>query len=369
MPSIYQRIEAQGANILDIVTKQVVTGLLDELDGTDVFAEAVYILHNFSAYSQFDDGTGGINLVKDRCDVTASFVMDKTQVPWPVDTPYTTAAYGIRGNQKGTHTPIFWDKTAGILIEHRTEACAIDMDFKMTFQTYDEATRMFDAIKSKYVGSLIGPPFDLVFSYPASRPMQNFLATVYDAKTAYQSKTYLDYVRDMSVGAISFDVRKSELTNPEADVSMMVRCQQIGCVAQLTMDQKEPDVERSDQLAENFTINFQYQIQFGRPTAVVIHTPLAVDNTILPSHFFEQNILTHHHNNAVTGMFQDLMVSDYAKRSYGDYRNSGNIIRIPSYDDWFTADALYRYYEYRPLLIAHFTLDGVQLSWGRSNDI
>lgn len=358
MPTIYQRIEEQGSSILDVVTQQVVTGLLDELDMTKIFEDSVYILHSFSAYSQYDDGTGSVSLQKNRCDVDVSFVMDKTQVPWPVDNAHSTTAYGVAKNQRGTHTPIFYDKKAGILIEHRTVACALDMEFKLTFQSIDNATKYFDIIKSKYTGSLVGRPFDLVFSYPVSRSLFNYLASVYDAKADFANKSLVDYIDAMKVGEISFDVRKSELTKENADVAMMVRCQQMGCVAQLTMDQKEPDVERIDQLPDSFGITFQYQIQFARPHLVVIHTPLSVDNKLLPYEFFENIEHTAHHNNQVTGVFSDLMIHEYAKRSYGDFRNMGQIVRLPTYDDWFSADGQYAFYEYRPVLIAHFTLDG-----------
>ena len=86
MPSINYHIDAAGANILKVVTDQVVTGLLDELDLSEVFADSIYIQQPFSAYSDFSDGKGGITFNKDRCDIEVNYIMDKTQVPWPVET-------------------------------------------------------------------------------------------------------------------------------------------------------------------------------------------------------------------------------------------------------------------------------------------
>lgn len=358
MPSLYYRVEAPGVNILHTVTQQVVTGLLDELDLVRIFKDSVYILEPFSAYSQYDDGSGAPSLVKNRCDVEVNYIMDKAQVPWPVETPYTTTAYGLRSDKKGNHTPILIDDDAQILIEHYTVACGLEMNFTLNFQTYDDATKAFDTIKSKYHGSLIQTPFDISFSYPVSMAMLQYLTAVYQAKTDYASKTLIDYINDKKVTEISFDVRKSELANEDADTALMVRCQQLQCLGQLTMEQREPDVQRVGQLPDSFTLNFTMVFQFGRPNLVAVHTPISVDNTVLPYALFENLIINSHYNPQVAGVYQDLMVSEFMKRSYGDYNRSAQIIRIPSYDDWFTADNQYVFYEYRPFLIAHFTLDG-----------
>jgi len=358
MPSLYYRVEATGKNVLDIVTQQVVTGLLDELDLTDILKDSVYLLQSFSAYSQYDDGSGAISLNKNRCDVEVTYIMDKAQVPWPVETPYTTTAYGLRADKIGTHTPILIDTDAGILMEHYTVACGIDMNFTLNFQTFDDAAKTFDTIQSKYKGTLIQTPFDISFSYPVSMAMYKYLMSVYQAKTDYTNKQLIDYINDKKVTEISFDVRKTQLTDPNADQELMVRCQELSCLALLTMDQKEPEVQRVEQLPESFLINFSLQFQFGRPSLIAIHTPVSVDNTVLPFALFENITNTYHYNPYVTGVYSDLMVNEFMRRSYGNYRHAEQIVRIPIYDDWFTTDHLYQYYEYRPFVIAHFTLDG-----------
>lgn len=358
MPTMYQRIEAQGSSILDIVTNQTVFGLLDELDLMKTMEDSIYILHSFSAYSQFGDGKGGITINKNRCDVTVDFILDKSQVPWPVESVRTSPVLGINGTTKGTQTPILFDNHSNVLMEYHTTPCALDMDFVLKFQNFDEATKTFDTIKNKYSGGHLGPPFDLVFSFPASRAMYDYLAAVYSRRDDYVGKSLVDYIKDHQVSPMSFDVRKSQLTKPDADKMLTIGCTQLGCVAQLTMDQAEPDAEKVDQLSDSFTISFKFQLQFGRPSLVAIHSPLSVDNKPIPYSLFANNTITHHHNNAVTGMFSDLMVHEYAKRSYGDYRNNAQVLRLPVYDDWFKVDGQYGYYEYRPIVICHFTLDG-----------
>lgn len=358
MPTIYQRIEAQGSSILDIITNQVVVGLLDEIDLMETMKDSIYILHSFSAYSQFGDTKGNLTINKNRCDVTVDFILDKAQVPWPVESVGTTPALGVLGTTKGSQTPIFFDKKAGVLMEYHTSPCALDMDFTLRFQNFDQAAKAFDTIKNKYSGGHLGPPFNLVFSFPAGQAMYNYLSSVYSKKDDYVTKSLVDYIKDMQISAMSFDIRKSQLTSPDADKMLMIGCTQLGCVAQLTMDQTEPDAHHVEQLPDGYTLTFKFQIQFGRPSLIAIHTPLSIDNKALPYSFFENNMVTHHHNPAVTGVFSNLMVHEYAKRSYGDYRNSAQILRSPIYDDWFCVDRQYSQYEYRPIYIGHFTLDG-----------
>ena len=358
MPTLYYRVEAPGVNILKAVTDQAVFGLLDELDLVHSFENSVYTMSSFMASSQYDNTHGVPTLTKNRCDVEVSYVMDKSQVPWPVDTPYTTTAYGIRSASKGNHTPLFIDDKAGILIEHHTVACALEMRFILTFVTFDEVSKAFDTIQSKYKGSLIQTPFHLSFSYPVSVGMLKFLIAAYEAKTDYQSKTLLDYINDMKKTQISFDVRKSQLTDPNADKELLIRCQELNCLAQLTMDQKEPDVNLIDNLPDTYSISFTMVLQFGRPTLVAIHTPISIDNTVLPYGLFENIVTNFHYSPDVGGTYQDLMCNEFMRRSYGNYSVAQQIIRLPVYDDWFVVDDQYRYFEYRPFLIAHFTLDG-----------
>jgi hypothetical protein len=46
------------------------------------------------------------------------------------------------------------------------------------------------------------------------------------------------------------------------------------------------------------------------------------------------------------------------RRSYGNFNAAHQLVRIPNYDDWLTFDQTYLFYQYRPFLVAHFTLDG-----------
>jgi hypothetical protein len=358
MPTLYYHVEAPGVNILKTVTDQVVMGLLDEIDLVRYFQDAIYILTSYTAYSQYDDGHGAPTLVKNRCDVEVKYILDKSKVPWPVETPYTTTAYGIRADKKGIHTPILYDPDAGILIEHNTVACGIVMNFTLTFQVFDDCHKAFDTIKTKYSGSLVQKPFDLSYSYPVSFSLLKYLTEVYKAKTAYQNKTLLDYINDYKKTEISFDVRKSQLTQPDADKELMVQVQQLNCLAQMTMDQEEPEVKRVDQVPDSYTINFEFTLQFGRPNLIAVHTPISVDNTLLPYNLFENNIIESHYNPNVSGQYQDLLVGEFAKRTYGNFNNAHAITRLPSYDTWLVSDQYYQNYKYRPLIIAHFTLDG-----------
>ena len=358
MPTMYQRIEAQGSSILSTVTHQVVTGLLDELDLNTLMKDSIYILNSFTAYSQYDDGNGRITINKNRCDVNVSFILDKTQVPWPVESTRTNPALGVKPHLKGNQTPILFDEKAGVLMEYHTTPCALDMDFVLKFLNFDEAARAFDTIKAKYSSAAIGEPFDFSFAFPFSMANYAFLSEIFSRKTDYANKKLTDYVKDMRVSDMSFDVRRSELTDPKADQVLMVRVMQVNCPAQLTMDQTEPDAEHVDQLPDSYSVSFKFVVQFNRPTIIACHCPLAIDNSPLPERFFTNNLITSHNNPSLKWFFSDFMVHEYAARGQGGYNNAFGIVRIPEYDDWFYADNLYERYEYRPILTAHFTLDG-----------
>jgi hypothetical protein len=359
MPSLYYRIEAPGINILKTVTDQVVSGMLDEFGVKDAFTDSVYVMSSFMAASQYSDSNHVANLQgKNRCDIDVAYVMDKAQVPWPTETPYTSPAFGTSLNDRGHYTPVLIDRKAGVLIEHRTVACALKMNFRMTFSTFDQACNVFDAIRTKYNAGFNQSSFDLAFSYPISMGIMEYLVAVYKAKTDFKDKSFLDYVHAMQVALISADVRKSQITDPNADVELMVRCQQLRCLGEVVMEQQEPDVERVNDLPDTYSVSFTLQLQFGRPNVIAVHTPVSIDNTYLPPELFAAVTHTSHDSPLTAGINQDCLINEFMRRSYGDFGNSAAITRSPVYDDWLTSDAQYRFYGYRPVLVAHFTLDG-----------
>lgn len=358
MPSLYYRVDSPGVNILKTVTDEVVSGLLNELDLARYFKDSVYIMSSFMANSQYSTD-GRPDLIKNRCDIDVSYIMNKTQVPWPVDTPYTTTAYGLRSTHKGNKTPILIDVESDILIEQHSVACALDMNFVLTFNNFDEATRAFDTIKTRYEGTLTQIPFDIAFSYPVSLDLLTFLTAVYKAKTNYQNKTLYDYIQDKSVSSINFDVRKSQLTQSNADYALMIRQQQLRCLYLLTMDQKEPEVSRIDELPDGYTLSFNLQFQFGRPTLLLVHTPVSVDNSLLPTSLFSSVTKNYHNNPDVTALYESLFLDNFSRQNYGN-KSAQDILRSPIYDDWFSVDPQYVFFKYRPFAILHFTLDGPQ---------
>lgn len=358
MPTLYYRVEAPGVNILKSVGDDVRDGLLSELDLARYFKDAIYTMSSFMSSSRYSDEDNTPTLTKNRCDVDISYIMDKSQVPWPVDSPYTTSAYGMRASTRGNHTPILVDEKAGIFIEHQTVAAALEMNFTLSFLTFDDATRAFDSIKSRYHGSLIQAPFDLKFSYPVTTGMLEFLYSVYKSKKGYEQKTLFDYINDTKVSDISFDIRKSDLTNPNADRELMIRCHQLRCIAQVTMDQKEPEVARENDVPDYYTISFSAVFQFGRPNLIAAHTPVSVDNTSLPKELFKNVTREDHYDPTAEGIYQDLLCDGFMRDHQGDYNRASRVIRLPEYDNWWCVDQQYQLYKYRPFIIAHITLDG-----------
>lgn len=360
MPTLYHRVETAGIDILNTVAEQVVLGLLGEFSLNKMFQDSIYISSSFLSYSDFGDNQGSLTLNKNRCDVSCEYILDKSQVPWPMDTVYNSPAMGMKPSRNGTYTPVFFDSDAGILAEHQTTPTAINMSFILTFQSFDDAVKTFDIIKSRYSGTLVQNPFDLVFSYPVSMEVLKYLVAVFDAKKSYSDdpdKSILDYLKDIQVSKIDFDVRRNQIAKPDADVQLSVRCQQLGNLGQMTMDQKEPDVQRDSSLPTSYTISFDYVIQFGRPTLLMIHSPISVENNVLPRTLFTNITANHHFNPYVSGLYQNMFVHEYLRRSFGDFNNLSPLIRLPEYDDWLFVDNLYRDYGYKPLIVAHFTLD------------
>lgn len=355
MPRIYHRMEETGYHILNPICEQIVNGLLDKIDALKYMQNSVYILHSMSSYSSSNDRQGGINLTKDRCDVEARFILDGQNVPWPDLSPYTTPAYGMRRDFNGNHRAIFEDTDAMVRLEEYTTPAAIDMDVTLTFQTFDATMRCFDMIKLLNVGTVCDANFDLSYGYPLTMSMNEMLYAVYQARQDYKGKDYIQYLRDYQKNPINFDIRKQQLTADRADTELMVRCQQLMCQGQLTFDQSEPQVIRKDNLPDKYILNFNYKVQFGRPTMVVGIVPVSVDNSFLPFKLFERDATCG--NQYVGGKFQDPWMDPGILMNYKNYVLTNQLIRFPEYDDWIINDSLINTFKFKPFIIGCFTLD------------
>lgn len=354
MPRIYHRMESTGYHILNVIVNEVVNGILDKIDALRYVKNAIYILHSFSSYSSSSDRSGTISLIKDRCDVNAKFVLDPQAVPWPNLAPYSTPAYGLRSDLNGNHRCIFADTDTYVHLEEYTTPAAIDMDFTLTFQTFDAAMRVFDMLKILNVGSVSDAVFDLSYGYPLTNSMMQMLMAVFQTKTGYTGD-FIDYLKQYQKNPINFDIRKQQLTADRADVELMVRCQQLMCQGLLTFDQSEPTVIRENNLPGSYTLEFNFKIQFGRPTMVVGILPVITNNQLLPYYLFEKDLSTD--NPYVSGQFQDPWMDPGILMNYKHYIQTNQLIRFPSYDDWQINDTVLNNFSYKPFIIGAFTLD------------
>ena len=358
MPTIYHRVEAPSRGILQKTSEMIVNGLLLDLQLDEYMQNAIYIGSNFTAYSDYTDENGAPNLVRNRCDVKAEYVLDKAQVPWPVDSRYNTTAMGRRADQAGTHPLVLIDKDASIIIEYLTIASAIELDFDLIFQSYDDAVRALDTIQSKFRGSMVKAPFDIPVAFPVSFSLMEFLVAVWKRKSDYANKKFIEYINDKKITQISFDVRKTQLAETNPDVELKIRTIASDCPLQVTMDMKEPEPEKIDQLADSFHVRFTASLQYPRPVAIIVNTPVSVDNQLLPSELFSSVDVVNHYNPAANLIWENIFLQQATDHSNIGRKEFSPMVRVPYYDDWYVNDPSYNSFGYKPLATIHFTLDG-----------
>ena len=354
MPRIYHRMESTGYHILNAIVDEVVNGILDKIDALKYMKDAIYTLHSFSSYSSSNDRNGTITFIKDRCDVNARFILDPQAVPWPNLSPYSTPAYGLRSDLSGNHRCIFADEDDYVHLEEYTTPAAIDMDFTLTFQTFDATMRVFDMLKILNVGTVSDAVFDLSYGYPLTNSMMQMLMAVYRTKTDFNGD-FIDYLKKYQLNPINFDIRKSQLVDDRADVELMVRCQQLMCQGLLTFDQTEPTVIRENNLPSSYTLEFNFKIQFGRPIMIVGVLPVIANNQHLPICLFERDMTSY--NPYVSGQCQDPWMDPGILMNYKHYIQTNQLVRFPSYDDWRISDHTLNNFSYKPFIIGAFTLD------------
>jgi hypothetical protein len=357
MTTLYHRVEDQSRSILYNTAETVVKALLEDIGQSEYMEEAIYITSGFTTTSDYTDGNGNVNMIRNRCNVKLEYVLDKSQVPWPVETPYTTTA-SLRGvGNVGRHPLVLIDADSSVMIEYQTVPCALNLDFELIYQSYDDALRAMDVLMTKYRGTLLTAPFDIPLDMSVPRSLIEFLVFVYTSKEDYKNKTFLQYLQDKQITRFGFDVRKSDIGSDDPFVELKVHAIQSGAQCQVTMDQNEPEADMVDNLPDSFSVKFRAQFQFGRPIAFIVNCQPAIDNNLIPAELFSSKTAQGHYNPKMSTLYDNIGFSTTFSTSADGRGQFVRFNRYPEYDDWVPRDSLYLKFEYNPLLIQHFTLD------------
>lgn len=338
MANINLVLSETGSRVIDPTVDSIWRQVLTQIGVIQYFDNhQIYIDNDRSASSLAKDDDGNANLLQNRVDIAVDTFYNPTDQHWNNATDYNTGVSGTASRYANLYRSILLDTVSNVSVQEITQPFGMTLSFKLTFLSSDVAQQAISALYSQNTPGSVTHVNDIVYSYPLDMNALVILWAVFKNKTDYPTKdptSFIQYLQDSSQAEISFNIRREAIngngTNPESQ--LVVKRHQMNCQAQLNFDQQKPVVEKQDQLAESYTVEFTYQIQFGRPAILQFTIPPIIDQTPLPYGFFKDS--NEGFVKRLQGGMQTQCFDTVARYLYGGMYSSDLLIRVPPHDSW-----------------------------------
>lgn len=357
MPLLTAPVSESGSRFFDPVIMQIVEAVLVKIGARQYLDKSIYVKYSRRAISGTSTD-GGINLVRNRADISAELIMNPSQVNWDSQyVPMNAPSFGMAQRYVTETKPIFIDPVAGVSLHELTVPSGIDLTFELQFQTFDAADYVFKGLVANSNGSMVLGCHDIQYSYPVGLNLLELLAYVYKLRTSYDGNDFWSYLQTFATQDFHFDTRRVDMGGqPNPIQQLVVQKQQLSCPGLLEFSQREPEVLYSGKFPSSYKITFTYKVQCGRPNELMINLPVVIENQMVYPDIFSRSsksALWEVEGYLVNGAFTDVM------RSLE--REGKSILKcvIPEYDDWTppVKNMLSGIRGYRNVLQAAFTLD------------
>lgn len=354
MPDVFFPVTEISTNILDPLIAQISETVLRQLGIRQYFDTSIYYNTPRTTSSLADDGRGNINLSRNRCDITVEEILNPAGVMWDTATTGNQTAYGTSPSYRSNYQSIFRDDIAGVSILEHTMPAALFFSFKLKFLSFDAAQIAFASILGQNHGTVVGMVHDVVYSYPIALRLLVALSAIHQRRVSFTGdfNAYLDQYATVQWHR---NIRKLDVGSTPQEFQLVAQKQQLRCQALLECTQNEPELDRVDKLAQSYSIDFSYKVQFGRPNILQLVLPVSVENQSLPDALFSKEKY-----NAVDFLQNRIQTMSFTKfmDSYSNYRPPPLIMRLPSYDDFSPPpDGMLTTAGYHSFVSAAMTLD------------
>lgn len=351
MPIRDIKIPELMTHVVQPVIEQTVRAVLIDLGLRHYFDDNIMIIAADQALSDTSDGTHNARLSVDRCNVTYSVNFSGTENKFDTSAFRFTQAHGYFGKDKYEYRPIFFDREADILLTENQVPCTVTMEFNLQFKNNKERAYLTStAITNKQSQNTVVVPHDLYYDYPLSVLLLKYLYTLYKNKFPDKQMSFEHYLQAGTKKNISF--LKSKTTK---DSELVIKKTQINALGFLEYSQSEPEVEKEEQYADRYNVNFNYTLQFARPDMLRFYYPIIVNNKLVPEYMVRAGDQTF--VPTITGLQNEMVIANYARDLFAK-RETLPPAKIPYYDDFIIPNNSHlNLTDFTPLMQEAFLLD------------
>lgn len=332
MPKLACAIMEHTDHIFSPVINQIAHRLVDMLDLGRIIKDdsRIYIETDWATHSRTSTNENDMISDPNQFRVEASVQLNPTSQKWEAYTFHHTAAYGLSNQLINRTFPIYLDRENRVkIVELRTP---VTIQFSCTVRTQSavEAYRLPQILFNTFEAGSLVHFNDLVYDYQMPKPVLSILATMYGMDRTLGKPagvSWYDYIQRSTESAWQLHTNR----NIPGEYEIVVPCVDEQALGTLEYSDEKPQAQKQERLSAFYEINFNYYVQFGMPSMIVIQYPCVYDNQLLPARAIPQN--THVRHNRMPESHHAIAY-ERIKNLEEQQELEPGVLRIPFYDDW-----------------------------------
>ena len=327
MPTFTKSTEESVTHMIQPISEQVVSRLLKLLGIYPLFQDNIYFNSDDSAASKTRDSMHRPKISTNRIDIDMDYTINPNNMKWDGVTNKQLLAYHLSKNQTYEDVPILMDPGADIVMTELSRSCLIGLEVSMSLKDKEVANSIMERIISRFYTQSMIEYEDIYFDYPLHTDHLVLLYKFYKMRDIdHEAMSFLDYLKYYSSEKITLNKSRTG-----EDSEFVILKTQYRVLTEISMNQDKPEAVKIERVPDRFKVTFKYDIQFSRPSSVILGYPVVIDNQLIPE-LARPAAERFHPNDA------DVVSVDIAHQMYLYHKVIEEypypITRFPMYDDW-----------------------------------
>lgn len=324
MPNVSVSIKEQNEHIIEPVSLQFLYTVLRQTGMYSLFRENINMVTPYSASSEINDPKNhNVNLKKNKIYCEIQPALNPKSAKWGNAKLSEIKGLGNFHHFERMKYPIFSDPDINSIAYEIVSPNTVKLSCKAIFKDKEEAYTFPSTLYSIYGNGIVIMENELAFNYRLPDLYTILLVNFYKRKTQRED-SFVDYINNHTIKNLSVEVNK------ETQVYELVIDKNVsGCPFSVSIDSEIPVVEKKNDAARSFEVDFSIDFFIPRPTHLSFFYPVMICNNFLP---------------------EDLIFSDKTKLKYkkdrGIYSNRAINecilkedlpplpVTYPDFDDW-----------------------------------
>lgn len=348
MPVRYSPITEMTEHIHDVVVKQMVHKILNDINPLTPMDNKLYIDTSYSVAQQATDNDHSTIFRNNKIMVKAHPNTNPSNVKWDAaGVAVHTGQYINKHDLGNKYPPVFVDPVSSIRLLEMAVPAYVAMEFEIELVSRDQAYEIPTLLYRRFSGGHVYTE-TVKYDYPIPQDILVSLYGLYKLRrfTKNPNLSFWDYLTAGSQGIIQRNVSRSEVNR---NVELIIPKTNIYCTVQLEYTEDKPEEVKNGRSPNAYQTRFVLHMQYNRVDCMCLQYPHVVDNQMIPEFLILKRDTDIPFRN-LDGTFPEKEQEEQFR-----VQNIGprpTPIVLPYYDDWMIPRGIVYKKSYREFLIA-----------------